>query len=143
MQTFVPYPNFHKSAEALDQKRLGKQRVETLQILNTLAGISKGWASHPAVKMWRGYEQALVIYGVAITQEWRMRGYKDTCQRKIINLSTAFSMPKSGELIQLPPWWGDESVHNSHKSKLLQKDYQWYSQFGWDVPLDLEYVWPA
>ena len=29
MQTFLPYNNFYKSAKVLDQKRLGKQRVES------------------------------------------------------------------------------------------------------------------
>ena len=28
MQTFLQYPDFHKVAETLDPKRLGKQRVE-------------------------------------------------------------------------------------------------------------------
>lgn len=37
IQTFLPYPNFNESARVLDDKRLGKQRVECLQILNVLA----------------------------------------------------------------------------------------------------------
>ena len=36
MQTFLPYSNFYKSAKVLDQKRLGKQRVEVLQLLNSI-----------------------------------------------------------------------------------------------------------
>lgn len=36
MQTFLPYPDFKKSASVLDNKRLGKQRLECLQILRTL-----------------------------------------------------------------------------------------------------------
>jgi hypothetical protein len=36
MQTFLPYPDFAKSAAVLDNKRLGKQRVECLQILTAL-----------------------------------------------------------------------------------------------------------
>jgi len=34
MQTFLPYPDFLQSLQSLDNKRLGKQRVETFQILN-------------------------------------------------------------------------------------------------------------
>ncbi len=37
MQTFLPYADFQQSAKCLDNKRLGKQRVECLQILNTLS----------------------------------------------------------------------------------------------------------
>jgi len=52
MQTFLPYQNYSRCAEVLDNKRLGKQRVECLQILNALLDASKGWKQHPAVKMW-------------------------------------------------------------------------------------------
>lgn len=38
MQTFLPYPNFIGSAKVLDVRRLGKQRVENLQIMQTLLG---------------------------------------------------------------------------------------------------------
>ena len=41
MQTFLPYRNFRKSLQSLDDKRLGKQRVETFQILNNLLGRPK------------------------------------------------------------------------------------------------------
>ena len=36
MQTFLPFADFSKSAACLDDKRLGKQRVECLQILKAL-----------------------------------------------------------------------------------------------------------
>ena len=141
MQTFIPYDDFYKSAQCLDRQRLGKQRVETLQILNALAGLSKGWVNHPATKMWRSHEPALVEYGIAICQEWKMRGYKDSCEEKIWQVSKNFRPNKGFTL--LPPWWGSDKVHDSHKSKLIQKDSEWYSQFGWSVPHDLEYVWPV
>ena len=36
MQTFLPYKSFKKSAETLDYQRLGKQRVEAMQIINVI-----------------------------------------------------------------------------------------------------------
>ena len=36
MQTFLPYPSFTRSLACLDNKRLGKQRVEAKQILMAL-----------------------------------------------------------------------------------------------------------
>lgn len=36
MQTFIPFPDFCQSAEVLDMKRLGKQRVESFQVLGGL-----------------------------------------------------------------------------------------------------------
>lgn len=53
MQTFLPYKSFAESAACLDNKRLGKQRVEVLQILKALHNPSYGWQNHPAVKMCR------------------------------------------------------------------------------------------
>ena len=63
MQTFLPVADFAESARLLDSPRLGKQRVETLQILRALELPDYGWANHPAVRMWRGRTPALVAYG--------------------------------------------------------------------------------
>jgi hypothetical protein len=54
MQTFLPVADFEESARLLDSPRLGKQRVETLQVLRALELPDYGWASHPVVRMWRG-----------------------------------------------------------------------------------------
>jgi len=31
-----------------------------------------------------------------------------------------------------PIWWGDERVHSTHRSRLLQKDPVHYGQFNWE-----------
>ena len=36
MQIFLPYADFRKSLRVLDNKRLGKQRVETYQIISAI-----------------------------------------------------------------------------------------------------------
>ena len=36
MQTFLPYENFDDSMQSLDNLRLGKQRVEALQIIKAI-----------------------------------------------------------------------------------------------------------
>lgn len=139
MQTFLPYPDFTRTARVLDRQRLGKQRVETLQILNALTGKSKGWVNHPATRMWRGHEMALFAYGLEICDEWIRRGYEDSCRRKMIDLMHK----KIGTSDSIPPWLGDPLFHDSHKSKLLQKDFGYYSRFDWQVPTNLDYVWPV
>ena len=87
MQTFLPYPNFEKSIKTLDYRRLGKQRVEAFQILNILLNRTKSsaWRNHPAVLMWRGYENALKIYLNLCISEWISRGYKNTMKTEKIN----------------------------------------------------------
>lgn len=88
--------------------------------------------------MWRGYEQSLTKYGLIICLEWiNVRGYNDSCYERI----EAF-WDEDNEHYDDPPWLGDERFHRSHRSKLLQKDYEWYSQY-FNEPLNLEYWWPT
>jgi len=140
MQTFLPLPDFHDSAAALDMRRLGKQRVEAMQILRTLIGQSSGWASHPAVRIWRGHEQALASYGYVVCEEWRSRGYYDTALDWFDRWLAAHGVNWSDDM--LPPWFGDAAFHASHRSNLLRKDPAHYSAFGWTEPHDLPYIWP-
>lgn len=136
MQTFLPYSDFYKSAECLDYRRLGKQRVECLQILNVLQNpTQRAWQNHPAVNMWRGYAPALCEYGVVICEEWKCRGYKDTCLEKIKSKT-------NGEIVY-PPWIGGE-IHETHRSNLIRKFPEFYlSKFKKDTRLDLPYIWPV
>ncbi len=152
MQTFVPYADLEAIPKTLDQKRLGKQRVEAWQILNTLECLQngnlhikdkngvlrkRGWVSHPAVLMWKGHEWFLCLYAEAVCKEWISRGYKDTMLPRfeawrLININTDKSPPT---------WWGKDAIHRSHRSKLLEKDYSHYKHHFTDVEAGLEYVW--
>lgn len=138
MQTFLPYPEFENSARVLDDKRLGKQRVEVLQILNALTNPNaKGWINHPCTNMWRGHERALIRYGVAICDEWVRRGHADTVKGKL--LEKLEGLDHSNE----PEWLGREDLHAAHRANLLRKDEEFYRAFGWFEPCDLPYVWPV
>ena len=159
MQTFMPYPNTWASARCLDNKRLGKQRVECKQILLAL-GVSVGehrgnpashWRNHPAVRMWRGHELALAEYAEIMCIAWRQRGFKDTLRdqfREVCDCITKFEVwrwetgceyrPPSS-----PNWLGYDRLHASHRSNLLRKDATHYGQFGWSEPDDLPYIWPV
>lgn len=133
MQTFLPYSDLKKSIQVLDYRRLGKQRVETFQVLNILLGRTptKGWRNHPVTLMWAGYESALQLYQNYTIQEWVNRGYKNTMQYEEI-------IPGS---IVMPDWFGLEELHRSHRSNLLRKDYEYYSQYFNEDP-NLPYYWP-
>ncbi len=165
MQTFLPLPTYSGSASCLDNKRLGKQRVECLQILNALrcgpyqkldgtkwvsCSVEQyqpydtyhrrtPWYNHPATQMWKGYEWELCIYAIMICKEWRSRGFNDTCLDKF----NAATQEVSCSCDTYPPFIGDESFHASHRSNLLRKDPTFYSNYGWTEPLDLPYIWPV
>jgi hypothetical protein len=132
MQTFLPYPDLHRSVACLDDRRLGKQRVEAYQILKALRGETKGWVNHPATRMWEGQEPALRMYLRACILEWTRRGFHNTME-----------IPEIEELHSLPWWFGDERLHGSHRSNLLRKDADYYGQYGWtECPCD-PYWWPS
>lgn len=136
MNTFLPYSNFSKSAQCLDNKRLGKQRVEAWQIYLSLTQKDYGWKNHPCVKMWEGHEQALLYYGFFICYEWQLRGFKDTMKDKFLNELKTFK-----GYMYMPFWLGNKKFHDAMKSNLLRKDKAYYSKFGWKVRDNLSYIW--
>lgn len=137
MQTFLPYPHFRRSAKVLDRARLGKQRVEAWQILQTLIGQSSGWANHPAVAMWRGHEIALAFYGYTMCDEWLGRGYKDSLLDRFREYLNSNNRP-----VVYPPWFGDPGFHQSHRANLARKDPVHYARFRFKHPERYPYVWP-
>jgi hypothetical protein len=151
MQTFLPFADFLASARALDPKRLGKQRVEAIQVLRGLVRPGYGWRHHPAVKMWHGYEEGLVRYGLDMCAVWTAEGNADTCAatlvtdlRATIDIAGVREQSALAAAGDLPPWLGDADLHLSHRSALIRKDAAFYRPvFGPDVPDDLPYVWPS
>lgn len=151
MQTFLPYADFRRSARVLDARRLGKQRVEALQVLRGLTVPGYGWRHHPAVRMWAGYEEALVRYGLDVCAVWTDQGRADTCAatlradlaayrgRARVRVRSGAGLAEAGET---PPWLGDEAFHLSHRSALVRKDPAHYRPLFPEVPDDLPYVWP-
>jgi hypothetical protein len=149
VQTFLPYADFERSARSLDQKRLGKQRVEVIQVVRGLVQADYGWKNHPAVLMWKGYEEALGRYGLVCCEVWTELGFGDTCAATIaadlrgFGVEAVRTQAELAEAGALPPWLGDEALHQSHRSSLVRKDQEHYRPLFPDVPDDLPYVWPV
>lgn len=132
MQTFLPVPDFYESATMLDTKRLGKQRVECVQLINAIRGTSTGWRNHPAAIMWQNNIDALRHYYNVMSGEWVLRGYIHT-----MGFYCLTGMP------DMPTWLGDDAFHAAHRSNLLRKDPVHYGRFGWREPPTLPYIWPV
>lgn len=136
MQTFLPYQSFTKSLQCLDDKRLGKQRVEALQILNALEpGSTSRWRNHPAVRMWRGYTFELSLYHDEAIREWMERGF---------NNNMGIIYPRFCLDFEFIPGihWLTEEFCSAHRSNLLRKDPEFYGKYDWTEPHDLPYIWP-
>jgi len=137
MQIFLPYPNFRQSLRALDNKRLGKQRVETYQIISAITRRPKldgtpykGWLNHPCTVMWRNNLPALKMYLNISIEEWVSRGFKNTMDFEDID-----------DEVEMPEWFGNDKFHSSHRANLLKKEPEFYSQYQWtENPLN-PYVW--
>lgn len=137
MQTFLPYESFERTFRCLDRARLGKQRVEAWQVWLTTARTTGGWANHPAVRMWRGHEWWLLLYGVQSCEAWIGRGYRDSLLPRFLDAIETRSLDP------MPSWLGDARLHSSHRSNLLRKDPKHYGRFGWDEHPEMSYHWPT
>nr|WP_211177178.1 MSMEG_6728 family protein [Pseudonocardia acidicola] len=145
----MPSPDFAASAAALDDRRLGRQRAEALQVLRALLRDHYGFKHHPAVRMWEGHAEGVACYGLAVCAEWTARGRPDTVADSIRAELAAAGLPPprpQAELAAagaLPDWLGDDRLHRSHRAALLRKDVAHYEPlFGADDPR-LPYFWPV
>ena len=138
MQIFLPYEDFRKSLQVLDNKRLGKQRVETYQIISAITRRPKldgtpykGWLNHPCTVMWKNYVSALKFYMNCSITEWINRGFKNTMDFENV----------TEEQIIIPPFIGNERFHSSHRANLLKKEPEFYCKYGWTEDPQDPYVW--
>lgn len=146
MQTFVPDERgFIESLSKLDNKRLGKQRVEAAQIIKALLDPDYGWQNHPAVNMWRNDLWPLMRYHDVCIQVWKNRGFKNNMPRFIDSLKiTKIGLYKiTHPYWQNPKWWGQKTVHSSHRANLIRKDPGFYGNFGWSETEMEGYTWPV
>jgi len=140
MQTFMTHDNYMDTAKALDNKRLGKQRVEAYQILKALRGDyndTGAWVNHPATVMWRNHQYDLALYGLTISMEFYERGFDGYNMVETFNDLTAQLRNDNTERY---PWWvNDQLLRYTHQSNLVRKDADYYD---FDVPDNIPYVWP-
>jgi hypothetical protein len=157
MQTFLPYSDFKKCAEVLDKRRCFKQVVEASQIIDCLEGRQVGWKNHPAVKMWVGHTNELKhYYNIFLnhclevhkinTQMW----YKDChysygIKSEILgNKFVDNGIPFYG--MNKPFWLGQEPFHRAMRSRLIEKDPEFYGPKFFDKDKgynDSKYWWPV
>lgn len=133
MNTFLPFNDFYKSADCLDYKRAFKQVLEASQIINVLNGESKGWSNHPAVKMWVGYKDALILY---------YNTFWDVCKYKW-NVNFIKLQPKNNIdscKIIMPPWLGYPKFHSLMRANLVRKNPEWYK---FEESPQKGYFWPC
>lgn len=162
MQTFIPYPDFKKSFEVLDKKRVSKQIIETSQLLDAIFNlptktgkVRSGFLNHPALIMWKNNPGTLLQYFETGIIECESRGILTKHCRERLQVYKDIPV----ENYNLPIWFGDEKIHASHRFRLLKKGFEeklkyerlhtlnWYLQYNWAEIynknfFNQEYCWP-
>ncbi|NBP55859.1 hypothetical protein EBU71_04860 [bacterium] len=137
MQTFLTSTNSLECAQNLDSKRLNKQILEGYQILNVLSGRSKtgGWRNHPAVLMWKGYENGLWSYIESMVQIANLRGIKT--ENNVKNLNALYAECHKDWGNDHPTFWRDEKkvmrIITTHRANLFKKDPIYYVRYQYAV----------
>lgn len=117
MQTFLPFPDFYKSAQSIDKKRCWKQVVEAAQILDILSGKESRSKNHPAIKMWEGYEECLKVY---------FNAFLDVC-KEVHKINTKYTfLTVNSNAIVYPWWWNNQDFHKGMQARLIEKDREFY-----------------
>ncbi|MFA5344717.1 MAG: pyrimidine dimer DNA glycosylase/endonuclease V [Candidatus Omnitrophota bacterium] len=112
--TWMPYSSYRKCAACFEDSDLKHMRVNILRTLRYLERNSRP-TRHKAVELWRGFEQSLIRYGIAIALECRQRGFSDT---SLVTLRSKYRHGYS----QKPDWvyWTD--LQESHRAYLLLRN---------------------
>ena len=160
VNTFILNIDLKINAKMLDDKRLGKLRLETKQIINILenGNDNAGYSRHPAVLMWTNHTNALKIYFNYIVREWISRGFVNNMELYDINekyyvikstfdgVKTIFYEEKQDDDVTVFPWFFSWfPLIQSHKASLLRKNPEYYSHFyNQDIIpyLKYGYIWP-
>jgi hypothetical protein len=134
-QTFMISPIYSETAKCLDSKRLNKQITEAFQVFRWCVGEGKMQGNPHPYFMWQNYEESLLEYIVEMHLEWIRRfdgGLRGGVRHHKNGLEASEILGRIDASIYLtPPWVEDERVLSSHRSALLYKNFDWYSQFGW------------
>jgi hypothetical protein len=158
MQTFILNTNLEISASQLDNKRLGKQLVEAMQIYKANFEDGPRQGNPYAYDMWIYNRNYLIEYGCIHYQEWMLRYINGSrgghmqhksgdefCARRWMNEGIRQSV------LLNPPLWLTEEFASNHRAIMLGKVWEklllfdnysqqhrmayeivkWYRQFGW------------
>jgi hypothetical protein len=146
MQTFITDHNVSIAAKNLDNTRLGKQRVEALQIFECLevpeskSYQNKSMRNHKAVQMWEGYSKFLIeVYVAEILYQWQeVRGFNNSkCFTKYMKYRNIV-----GEYPIIRPHWITDEFIEAHRSNLIAKYPGFYRPLFPNTKDGLEYIWP-
>lgn len=128
MIVYMPEESVRDSVKALGHADLEQQFLDIIEILGIL---THGYPDdHPAIEMWRGYEDALFEYLLETKEELANRGiYKSSDWDNAFKIYNEF--PIAG--IEWPEWMDNHLLHKSHRQRLFLNDPDEYDKYSWDA----------
>jgi hypothetical protein len=98
-----------------------------------LSGKKDYYKNHPAIRMWFGHVESLKMYYNKMLEEWLSRGknYKNSFFR--------------WHNTRTPKYFYDTRIHETHKQRLCQKDFDFYKPKFPDLVFNptIDYLWPV
>ena len=160
VNTFITSPSLEKCAKNLDNLRLGKQRVECIQLISFIENTNnKGFKNHPVLIMWKEHVTALKVYCNFMIREFIARGFENTIpiyeldETKIVFYDNIFN-EETGlteiikpqiekDSIVFPIWFNWNPLILTHQASLLKKNNNYYSKIFEHNPkfFKLGYLW--
>lgn len=125
---YLPYSDFARSSLALDPTTLGSQVLEILDLLDNLHDVAiKPYINLSLVAAWKGHEPQLCQYNLLCVEALQGQGHTGLSEfeRTRWHLECATS---GDYTLDKPAWVGDQAIHTSHQSLLLQIDPAFYSK---------------
>jgi hypothetical protein len=135
----MPYQSYEETGWSLYPGHPGHLGNQFYREGKTL--LMGGWRNHPASKMWYNYRYSLCDYLIVLYHILKERDINDYKKHYEEIKSFQKTLTDTGK----PQFIGNKQFHLSHQSNLLRKDkekgWNWYIQFGWDIPDNLPYIW--
>ena len=136
VNTFILTNSPVECMKLLDYRRLGKQRVEAKQIVDTIEKNTNGWKNHPVSKMWKNNIVGLKYYINCCIDEWVKRGYKNTMKK--YDLSEYLLPDGTYDELKILPWfYFNKQIQESFKASLLRKNNEYYKDV---ISCDTKYM---
>jgi hypothetical protein len=135
---WLPFPNVRANLDVLSDGHLTDVVYQGMQCLRDVyAGVLGR-----DVRAWRKHPQGLLFYVLSADKELRARGMGAGT-----NIAAAFtwiSRQENTMVPKMPSWYGEPSLHLSHRSHLIRCEPEWYTRrLPFTTPLDLPLVWPS
>lgn len=136
---YMPYPDFQRSVEVLDYRRLNVMMISCFNLLSfySKAHTSLAIPRYHGIGMWAwfGYEKALLKLAETCEKEWLKRGYKTKFRSQWYHNSRWSSQP------DVPDWLSDSEFCESQQAYLVKKNPELYRPLFPDVDPNLPLKW--